>query len=416
MIERENGIYEFAHKSFQEYLAAVQIKESNQEQILISNINNSWWDETIRLYATQSDATNLIRAALDNPTVVSLKLALDCQEEGLRIEPDVRRELTDRLAAGLESHQPEIFKLAAEVKLARRLSNLLRIDEDLEIDHSYITCAEYRLFLNFFGGLDGVYWKFSPFMGDVNKPITNIYLSEANRFCAWLIQNFTQQNPLEKTTGYRLATETERLKFPIADDAQLAESGIRLVRFQLPSLYSQLCYFLAAGKWREADEETSRVMLKVANREQQGYLDVDDIRNFPCRDLRIIDQLWVNYSNGRFGFSVQKRIWIEVGGKYFIKYKDNNKIEILETTYLEFSDRVGWRRDGSWLDYDQIAFTLDAPAGQFPSGVWEWRQVHIRTESFISVKDVVGRMTIGGKRWVRWKGCFLFSHLKTCRL
>ena len=37
--------------------------------------------------------------------------------------------------------------------------------------------------------------------------------------------------------------------------------------------------------------------------------------NFPCDDLRTIDQLWVHYSNGKFGFSVQKKIYMdELGG------------------------------------------------------------------------------------------------------
>ncbi|NJR67007.1 MAG: transcriptional regulator, partial [Leptolyngbyaceae cyanobacterium CRU_2_3] len=56
------------------------------------------------------------------------------------------------------------------------------------------------------------------------------------------------------------------------------------------------------------------VMLEVAGREKQYYLGLEDIREFPCEDLRVIDRLWVQYSNGRFGFSVQKRIWLEVGG------------------------------------------------------------------------------------------------------
>jgi predicted NACHT family NTPase len=42
LVEKEAGVYEFAHLSFQEYLAAVQIKESNQENLLIGNINQSW--------------------------------------------------------------------------------------------------------------------------------------------------------------------------------------------------------------------------------------------------------------------------------------------------------------------------------------------------------------------------------------
>ncbi|MFM6610153.1 MAG: GUN4 domain-containing protein, partial [Dolichospermum sp.] len=77
--------------------------------------------------------------------------------------------------------------------------------------------------------------------------------------------------------------------------------------------YRKLRDLLKAGKWKEADEETLRVMLAVA-REREGWLNVESIDNFPCADLRTIDQLWVKYSDGRFGFSVQKRIYQSLGG------------------------------------------------------------------------------------------------------
>ncbi|MBP0016279.1 MAG: GUN4 domain-containing protein [Cyanobacteria bacterium SBLK] len=47
----------------------------------------------------------------------------------------------------------------------------------------------------------------------------------------------------------------------------------------------------------------------------KGLLNVQSIDNFPCEDLREIDQLWIHYSKGRFGFSVQKRIYQGLGGK-----------------------------------------------------------------------------------------------------
>ena len=95
LIEKEQGVYQFAHKSFQEYLAAVQIKATNQEKILTDHISDPWWDETIRLYAAQSDASNLVRAALVDSSVMALKLALDCTEESLKIEPTVRQQLDE---------------------------------------------------------------------------------------------------------------------------------------------------------------------------------------------------------------------------------------------------------------------------------------------------------------------------------
>ena len=103
LVEKELGIYEFAHLSFQEYLAAVEIKDSKQEKILLNNLNDSWWHETIRLYAAHSNATNIIRAALEAPTVDSMALAYDCLEEGLSVDVDVRAELNKRLEDDLES-------------------------------------------------------------------------------------------------------------------------------------------------------------------------------------------------------------------------------------------------------------------------------------------------------------------------
>lgn len=192
LVEREQGLYEFAHKSFQEYLAAAQIKESNEEDVLINSIDDSWWDETIRLYAAQSDATRLIQAALAKPNVVSLTLAYDCLEEGLSVQQDARQQLEHVLEAGLESTSDlQIFKLAAEVRLLRRLNKLLRIDDATEIDPTYITCAEYQLFIDekLKSGehYQPDHWKTSRFLpGEATKPITGVRASDAQKFCEWL--------------------------------------------------------------------------------------------------------------------------------------------------------------------------------------------------------------------------------------
>lgn len=54
----------------------------------------------------------------------------------------------------------------------------------------------------------------------------------------------------------------------------------------------QLENLLAAELWDDADLET-----------------VDVINSFPTQDLNVIDQLWIHYSNGHYGLSVQKQIW-----------------------------------------------------------------------------------------------------------
>lgn len=125
--------------------------------------------------------------------------------------------------------------------------------------------------------------------------------------------------------------------------------------------YSKLRDLLAAGEWQKADRETETVMIKAAGREQEGWLTEEDLNAFPCEDLRIIDQLWVKYSNGRFGFSVQKRIWQEI--------EANKKEEDVEI-WKEFGNQVGWRANDSWVGYRNLKFTLDAPQGHLPEWVF----------------------------------------------
>ncbi|MEH2260288.1 GUN4 domain-containing protein [Nostoc sp.] len=123
--------------------------------------------------------------------------------------------------------------------------------------------------------------------------------------------------------------------------------------------YTRLRNLLKAGNWKEADQETLAVMLKATGKEQQGWLDPESINNFPCTDLRTIDQLWVKYSNGRFGFSVQKRIWESVGGNPNANYD----------TWCKFGDRVGWRKgfiNKGWKDSEDLTFHELAPAGHLP--------------------------------------------------
>lgn len=138
--------------------------------------------------------------------------------------------------------------------------------------------------------------------------------------------------------------------------------------------YSKLRDLLKAGKWKEADKETTRVMLAVAKREKKGWLDVEHIDNFPCADIRTIDQLWVKYSDGRFGFSVQKRIYQSLGGTG----------EYSEKIWEKFGDKVGWRKGSErllyWMYYSENNITFDkykAPEGHLP-----WYYEHLFRGSY----------------------------------
>ncbi len=121
--------------------------------------------------------------------------------------------------------------------------------------------------------------------------------------------------------------------------------------------YSTLESLLQAGDWRGADQETERLMLQIANREKAGYLDVESLAKFPCEELQRLDDLWVKSSNGKFGFSVQATIWQEVGSP--TEYNE---------PWEAFGDRVGWRKDGNWLNYDSLKADPEiSPVGEFPA-------------------------------------------------
>jgi hypothetical protein len=158
-------------------------------------------------------------------------------------------------------------------------------------------------------------------------------------------ERLQQQREAQRKRREQQATQTTTT--PTDTDDLSSEKGVD---------YTRLRDLLKAGEWKEADEETLAVMLKAAGTEEQGYLDYNSIQNFPCTDLRTIDQLWVKYSNGRFGFSVQKRIWESVG-------KD----------YEKFGDRVGWRKgmflNKEWLTYSELTFSLNAPQGHLPVSI-----------------------------------------------
>ncbi|MBE9249598.1 GUN4 domain-containing protein [Dolichospermum sp. LEGE 00240] len=127
-----------------------------------------------------------------------------------------------------------------------------------------------------------------------------------------------------------------------------------------PVIFQNLEALLKAGKWREADLETWELMKKLTKREREGWLRLEDVKNFPRQELRKMDQLWVKYSNGKFGFSVQKQIWLDLGGKLDGEYDWD--------TFTKLGSRVGWRKNNEWLSYDSYTFSTNALPGHLPLG------------------------------------------------
>jgi hypothetical protein len=142
------------------------------------------------------------------------------------------------------------------------------------------------------------------------------------------------------------------------------------------SRYTELENLLKDGKWKEADGETYRLMITTVGKEDGQGFDRADLENFPCEDLLEIDRLWVEASNGHFGFSVQKKIWQKCGSP--MDYNGD---------YEKFTEEVGWQLE-KILKYNNLKLSIsNSLAGELPAGTWMfgclgvWGVLFSRTES-----------------------------------
>ena len=124
--------------------------------------------------------------------------------------------------------------------------------------------------------------------------------------------------------------------------------------------YASLKKYLREKEWKKADKETATliktIIQKVTN---SSDINVENIELLPSLDIETINSLWLESSNGKFGFSVQKEI--------FARFSDRDK----------FGKRIGWQvmdSDGnySWSQNDNFNYPdIDASRrGHLPSSLW----------------------------------------------
>ena len=116
--------------------------------------------------------------------------------------------------------------------------------------------------------------------------------------------------------------------------------------------YEPLQRSLLEEKYEEADRFTTAALRKLAGpaAEDRGYVYFSEVDQIPSEDLISLDRLWVAFSKGKFGFSVQARLLNTLSGRYEMLWP-----------------KIGWKNDGVWTRYpNSFNWTINAPEGHMP--------------------------------------------------
>ena len=116
--------------------------------------------------------------------------------------------------------------------------------------------------------------------------------------------------------------------------------------------YTALQQALIRQDFEEADRLTSEHLRQLAgpDAEKRGYVYYSEVPPMASVDLQTLDRLWVSFSQGRFGFSVQLRLLRSLGNRW-----------------EQLWPRIGWKEAGTWTRYPQaFTWSLDAPEGHMP--------------------------------------------------
>ncbi|MDY6783802.1 MAG: GUN4 domain-containing protein [Cyanobacteriota bacterium] len=130
--------------------------------------------------------------------------------------------------------------------------------------------------------------------------------------------------------------------------------------------YTKLAYLLTQKKMRWADRETVEKILQVAGKQKSGEMEVEDIQQFPCRDLRTINELWLASSNGKFGLTSQREIYNLIRSELQKNLERN--VYLTSDTFKRFAEQVEWKPpDKPFLyDEDELPINPEGVKGHLP--------------------------------------------------
>jgi hypothetical protein len=191
------------------------------------------------------------------------------------------------------------------------------------------------------------------FFQSVSASIVDLTIATADDFTSSKPADVVSKTPVQKIMRWKyldVENELDTLRQEIAEpEIQRSKS--------VDARYADLERYLKNGEWKAADEETYRLMITEVGKEEGQWFNREDLLNFPCEPLRTIDGLWVKHSGGKFGFSVQKEIYLskECGGIPNGKYR--------KEAWNKFCHVNGWQEKDRYVD---VVYDISSSRGHLP--------------------------------------------------
>jgi GUN4-like/ARM-like repeat domain, GUN4-N terminal len=116
--------------------------------------------------------------------------------------------------------------------------------------------------------------------------------------------------------------------------------------------YTTLQKLLATQDFQAADKLTTEKLCELAGADaiKRKWIYFTEVEQLPELDLHTIDALWLLHSEGKFGFSIQREMWLGA-----------NK------NWDKLWPKIGWKEGNNWTRYPgSFTWDLTAPRGHLP--------------------------------------------------
>mmetsp|Transcript_56359 Transcript_56359/g.63026 ORF Transcript_56359/g.63026 Transcript_56359/m.63026 type:complete len:228 (-) Transcript_56359:64-747(-) len=123
--------------------------------------------------------------------------------------------------------------------------------------------------------------------------------------------------------------------------------------------YIPLATMLATGQFEEADQFTRDALITISGAKESGrdFVYFTDVKRIPNTDFATIERLWIKFSKGKFGYTVQKKT-----------------MRLCKGDFESFCSKIGWTtKDGDverkkrWFGASEFTYNLKkATKGHLP--------------------------------------------------